>query len=712
MLIRERDLNRLGIEHEEGPTVELGGEPYRLLDEIPGLRYAIDWQTTTLHIDCRAECYETHTLSGRSRSAPLETSSGTAGWFVNYDLLASVVESQARVGGFADVNLYTARGTARASFLARDFGDGGEIVRLETAWTLDQPSERRVLQVGDAIARPSRWGAPFRFGGMQLATDLSLTPYFVAFPTPELIGTADLPSSVEVYVNGTRRLAEDVPQGPFTITDVPVITGRGEAQLVVTDLLGREQVTTTPYYASPELLAPGLSTFAMQGGALREHYGTRSWNYGESFASSSYRLGVTRSLTGEISAEASDRRGAAGINAAWLQPWLGVMDLSLAGSTSGRGVGGLLQHGYEWVSRSFSLRFDQRLATEHFTQLGRDIDRQPPSQSLSVGGGAYFGQWGSTTATYTLADERDGSDTKIVGATHSIQLVGRSTLSLIGFHVLRPDQSTSIGLRLTLPLGARTTASGAVGLSDRRLESSLRVQRNPPPAGGAGYRLLLAQGGSNRGEAALRYDSQAAEMEAGIARVDDTNAARFGIRGAALVTDHGAYLSRPIDDSFAIVDAGYPGIEVLREHQPIGRTDASGRILVPGLGAYEANRIAIRPEDLPLETTIGRTEIEVVPARRSGVVAAFGATSARAALLDVIGPDGLPLPTGSWLRVDGQDQAFPVGENGRAYVTGLHSGSRLTARSGKQSCSFTVDREPPAGALPRMGTFHCARDPS
>jgi outer membrane usher protein FimD/PapC len=65
-----------------------------------------------------------------------------------------------------------------------------------------------------------------------------------------------------------------VQPGPFQLTNVPIVTGAGQMQLVVRDLLGRETVISQSYCIAPVLLAPGVTDFSFEAGALRENYGT------------------------------------------------------------------------------------------------------------------------------------------------------------------------------------------------------------------------------------------------------------------------------------------------------------------------------------------------------------------------------------------------------------------------------------------------------
>ena len=51
------------------------------------------------------------------------------------------------------------------------------------------------------------------------------------------------------------------------------------------------------YYASPRLLAPGLSDFSIEGGKLRTGLGQDS-QYADAFGAVTWRQGLTNSLTG------------------------------------------------------------------------------------------------------------------------------------------------------------------------------------------------------------------------------------------------------------------------------------------------------------------------------------------------------------------------------------------------------------------------------
>jgi outer membrane usher protein len=121
--------------------------------------------------------------------------------------------------------------------------------------------------------------------------NFTLDPGFLAFPTPTLSAAPALPSTVQAFVNGALAYSGAAPAGPFTLTDLPTVVGAGQVRLVLTDLLGRQQVVSLDYYAGSALLKPGLADWSAAVGAERRGYGAISDDYGPGFASAVYREG-------------------------------------------------------------------------------------------------------------------------------------------------------------------------------------------------------------------------------------------------------------------------------------------------------------------------------------------------------------------------------------------------------------------------------------
>ena len=93
--------------------------------------------------------------------------------------------------------------------------------------------------------------------------------------------------------------------------------------------------------------------------------------------------------------------------------------------------------------------------------------------------------------------------------------------------------------------------------------------------------------------------------------------------GIAFLDGH-AYWTRPVQSSFAVVDAGTTaGVDVYRENQLVGTTDAHGKLLVPDLLPFAVNRLSIDDSALPVATGLTTTGEQVAPPANAGVPVQF-----------------------------------------------------------------------------------------
>jgi outer membrane usher protein len=177
-----------------------------------------------------------------------------------------------------ELGSFHAGNTLISGFLLEDLTQAPGATRLETTLARDFLGTRSTLRLGDTISTGGAFAAPVRLAGMQYATNFATDPAFVTFPLPTIGGLARQDSVVDVFIDNVQRDARAVPRGPFALESLPVVTGAGEVQLQVTDLLGREQLITQSYYVSSRLLKPGLHDFGYELGALRRDYGRESFD--------------------------------------------------------------------------------------------------------------------------------------------------------------------------------------------------------------------------------------------------------------------------------------------------------------------------------------------------------------------------------------------------------------------------------------------------
>ncbi|MCA8896942.1 MAG: fimbrial biogenesis outer membrane usher protein, partial [Amphiplicatus sp.] len=484
ILLSVQGIEEVGI---APPSVveEVRGVEFVSISEYPSMRVEIDERRAELRIRCGADCFSSSAVSVRESEAP-ELSAVSTGAFINYDIFAQVGEPSTQFGAFVEAGIFSSAGTVLSSMACSNGRTNGDCVRLESNWTIDDPQSLRRLQIGDTISHADGWGAPIRYGGVRWGTDFSLRPDFITFPTPSLKGDASLPGVAEVFINDAQRFETGLPAGPFSISDLPMVTGAGSASVVVTDLLGRQTVITADYYAAPQMLKRGLSTYSLEAGFQREDYGVRSNAYGDAFAAAGYGVGVTDWMTTRLRAEISESQQAAGASLAIASSTFGLFEVSGAVSNTDGRHGERIDVSHEWRSAKYSVGGKVTYTTEDFRQLGQES----PSPKLSIRSFASvsLSEFGSASANWIYSEQRDGEDFSAAGLRYSVSL-GRASLNLSALQTFEPKDNTTVSFYIFVPFGeGGASASAGLDYDGRRYGGDLRFRKSAPQEGGFGYR--------------------------------------------------------------------------------------------------------------------------------------------------------------------------------------------------------------------------------
>ncbi|MEO7404538.1 MAG: fimbria/pilus outer membrane usher protein, partial [Burkholderiales bacterium] len=296
-------LDRWRITTVRAPMIDHENERYFLLSAVPGVRYRFDEARLTLAIDAEARAFKPSEFTNADRPR-VRVTPPTPGAFFNYDLSSTKTEAaKPSSAGLFELGLFSAQGVLTTSAVARDETTARSTTRLDTTFTRDWIDDLSTLRLGDLASRPGTWGRALRIGGIQYGSNFATQPGFIRSPTLNAVGQAALPSVVDVFVNNAFVARRDVPPGPFSIGNIPPVSGPGAVNLIVTDILGRQQVISQPFYTSATLLAPGISDFSMEGGFIRRDFGLSSNRYGEFASAAAHRYGWNKYLTTELHAE-------------------------------------------------------------------------------------------------------------------------------------------------------------------------------------------------------------------------------------------------------------------------------------------------------------------------------------------------------------------------------------------------------------------------
>jgi outer membrane usher protein len=606
-----------------------------------------------------------------------------------------------------EAGIFNSFGVGVGSFLVNSDGDGTSrrFTRLETTWTKDFPERLTTLRFGDSISDAGMWGRSVRFGGIQYGTNFGVQPGFVALPLQSIGGQAALPSTVDLYVNNVLSGTKEVAPGPFSISNVPVVTGEGNVRVVVRDVMGREQVITQPFYASASLLAKGLHDYSYELGGVRENYGIDSNDYSSPFIAATHRLGLTERFTGEVHAEAQAELQTLGFGAVLLAPSLGTFNAAIAASHSRQGVGGLLLVGFERQASPVSIGVHSQITSSRFTQLGLASGTPAPRLLTNVNIGVATRHYGSLGLAYVYFDDRDGHPTQLASASYSTEMGNLGFVSFSISKAVNQSGNLSVGLFWTKPIGQRTTSSVNVARQQNRTDVLTQLQQGLPPGDGIGY--SIEQGERGTWDVELNAQNKIGTYTLEAASNQGQTGQRLDIAGGVAILD-GIHLTRRITDSFAVVKVSdFPNVGIYADHQLVGKTGADGEALVPRLRAYEKNSISLEQMDLPFDAKVGALSMDTVPHFRSGMVLKFPVTHAHDAVLTLTLDDGSHLPAGATVKVEGQGQEFPVGHDGVVYLTGLSAQNHVRASWRGQYCDVTVPLPKGAEPLPDLGTFTC-----
>jgi outer membrane usher protein len=116
--------------------------------------------------------------------------------------------------------------------------------------------------------------------------------------------------------------------------------------------------------------------------------------------------------------------------------------------------------------------------------------------------------------------------------------------------------------------------------------------------GGYGWRVEYGDGEEHRLAGSGQYATSRNFISGNAYHQDGLTSANVGMEGALVVADGALFLSRRINSSFSVVDAGAPDVEVYSQNRLVGKTGKSGKILVPNIGPYQKNTIRIEADDL------------------------------------------------------------------------------------------------------------------
>ena len=624
-------------------------------------------------------------------------------------------------------------------FLDGRIGKKFLVLRANAAWDEDEDYRRGLVRLEwDQPDRLLRWTAGDQFatspevlassallGGIGIARSFEQDPFLVTFPQPYLAGLLETPGTVEIYSNGVLVGRQNLSAGPFSLENIGLPTGRSDLELVFRDSFGnRRQLDSQTFYVGGGQLAAGLSDFAVRVGMPRDS--ALGGGYGDTPALQAwYRRGLTSFLTvgGAVEADADGQAGFTSLATSFVG---GELGLSVAAADSDfDGPAWAYAASYGWQQRGFGFNAGWRRREAGFRGLGElDSTVANVREDLFVSVGTIF----ESSFSIRANGSRNNDGRSPVSYRYGLDFGFRPNALVQGqLSVQRTeagsadDTAVLLNLAFSFDIGRSrwqpsSASFGADWREDGGVGVAADVRRYRPFGEGYGYDLSVREGagpGSAFGRAEYqgrygRYTAEAQRVEGSATR------GRFEASGSITAVGGRAHLSPPTDTGFALVRIpGMAGVEVLRENQPVGRTDARGDLLVRDLLPFYPNRIAVDPDSIPMSHRHGELSRWVHAPHGAGAMVAFDVTPLRAVSGRLIDrADGAPLAGGRvvWSSLEG-DVDYWLGLQGKFYQEDLAPGQtvwRVRAEGQEYSCDLDV---PDEGGIASMGDIPCQQMP-
>lgn len=698
--MRTEDLHRAGL------LFQTAGETL-FLDSLEGVRADYDAPAQQLHLTVSPEYLPVQNIGDAGHD--FQPAKSDMGALLNYDVyVTGGGKARVQASLFHEARLFGPAGIFSTTGALRT-GGAKRYIRYDSYWRWSDERSMTTIEAGDIITRSLPWASAVRLGGLQVSRDFSVRPDIVTYPLPEFAGSAALPSTVDLIVDGQRIAGARINPGPFALDTLPPINGYGQANLIVTDMHGRSVATAMPFYVSSALLRPGLTDYSAAVGAFRRGYGIRNFDYTGLAATASARHGVTAGITLEVRAEIADDASVAGGGAVVKLGNLGVLNASYSRSFGHARDGNQWTVGYEYQTRGVSVGLRHTRQSSDYVDLGLlDRDQSGWEQLTAATASLSLGRAGTLGVAYFDVRQEYGRDVRLANIAWSLPLWGDSRVYASASRDFTVH-SWSGALTLSVPLGGGTISGGIARDQNGRSAARADYSRSVPTDGGFGWNAsAVTENGSSpylRGD--LIWRTQPVQLRGGAYGRDDVTG-WFGASGSLVFMDGSLFAANRVADAFAVVSTnGEEGIPVRYENQLIGKTNGKGQLLVPSASAYYSARYDIDTLSLPATLRTPVVSQRVAIAAGSGHIIRFPVehmTAARATLRDAAGQ---LIPAGAAVIINDSTSTY-VGWDGLLFIEQVSTQNHIAISlpdGGICRADFAAD--PKADDIIELGNLIC-----
>ncbi|HCW4078628.1 fimbrial protein [Acinetobacter baumannii] len=703
LYIRARDLKTLRLKLDE----QISDNQWVCINDLKGIqfKYLENEQSLKLNIPPDMLTGYAVDLNGQQITSPhLLKMKPLNAAILNYSLYNTITNDENVFSGSAEGIFNSAIGNFSSGVLYNGSNETSysheKWVRLESKWQYVDPEKVRIYTLGDFISNSPDWGSSVRLAGFQWSSAYTQRGDLVTSALPQFSGSAALPSTLDLYVNQQKIYSGLVPSGPFDIKQLPFISGN-EVTLVTTDATGQQSITKQAYYFSSKILAKGINEFSVDVGVPRYNYGLFSNDYDDAtFASGAIRYGYSNSLTLSGGVEAStDGLSNLGTGFAKNLFGFGVINADIAASQYKDENGYSALVGLEGrISKNISFNTSYRKVFDNYFDLARvsqvrylkdnqmtsepqnylsysaladEIFRAGINYNFYAGYGVYLG--------YNQIKYSDNSY-KLVSANLSGSLNKNWGFYTSAYkdYENQKDYGIYFALRYTPSsrVNAITSISNESGKTTYRQEINGFSDPQIGAFGWGGYVERDQDANQNNASIYGSYRARAAYLTGRYNRIGDNDQVAVSATGSLVAAAGRVFAANEIGDGYAVVTNAGPQSQILNGGVNLGKTDKSGRFLIPSLVPYQENHIYLDPSYLPLNWSVKSTDQETVVGYRQGSLIDFGAKQVVSGLVKLVDQNNSPLLPGYTVHINGHEESI-IGYDGEVFIQNLLKQNKL-----------------------------------
>jgi outer membrane usher protein len=580
-----------------------------------------------------------------------------------------------------------------------------QFYRSTLRWFQTDPTTHRAISIGDANTNGGDIGSSVPFAGVHYATDYTSDPTYVSRSAPSVSGFASSPSLLEVYINNVLEVQRYVPEGPFTVDNLPTYAATSDIVLVLTDQHGVKSTQEVRPSFAPTFLSRGFSEFRIDSGIAKQNVNTPTQYYRGFVTQADVRYGITDAITADVLGETINTKNFAdaGLDVALAQGNSLTFRLGTGSSRRASDYRLNLSSGKVQLSEQFGLN-------SQTTQSVESSDSDNTVQNLSEQTNLSFpiGEKWSFQLSFQRGRSNQNTDQSNISNQISTNIgsIGISVTPMYDF----VSRKYSANAQMSLRLDKANSLSGTSAVTETGQTSAALTWRKTPvdPDDPIAMSVKLTASQTQDKEVMVEDTMPWAVAAFTWQEQFDRNIYNPQLQGALALVGDKVYALRTIGEgeSFGILQIpGVSNVRVQVNGSDAGVTNGQGWLLLRSLQPYRENSIDVNATDLPIWYNLD-DPLHVVPRKSTPIRVTTLVASRGGFTFEATDAHGAPLAAAS--LITSGEWRYPVGYGGRVYVGGMLPGpATFKGLVNGEPCTIELVVPKDTTTIPDLGPRSC-----